>query len=113
MTRFHGKVGLTECNDFLFRIAVHHDKIASVAGKAIIGNGFRSAFGHGYRFPDLGKMIGNFLLAYLASDLRGSNNLMEVLSFGILQNILQFTDKPILVSVFVGVFNIVKQFILL
>lgn len=63
---------------------------------------------NGNHFPDLGKMVCYDLLADFTSDLSCFNYFMEVVPFRIIKNALQFSCKPVFVSVFVNVANIVK-----
>ena len=92
----------------LARIAVHYDKIASVTRKAVIHLTAFCTATYIDHFADHSKMVRHGLLTYFASDLCSGNNLLEIAPLRILQNALQLAGEPILVSVFVGVFNVVE-----
>ena len=46
LARFHGEVGLSNCDDFFARIAVHNDQVAGIAGEPVIFQNADSSVGH-------------------------------------------------------------------
>jgi hypothetical protein len=55
----YGKIGLPERDDFLARVAILHDKIASITGKLVICEVSVCTAPYFDHFADLSKMVGN------------------------------------------------------